>query len=327
VTWASLALAFAVSFVFSGIEAGILSVNRVRLRHHVNQGDPAAIKLNRLLARPERLLVTVLIVRNLMNLWALVLLAGEFARACSGLGRWGVPAGFGATFLVAFPIFAFGLEALPKAIFRRFPYRALAALSEVLRIADLALSPLLWIGGAAARILKPEETPAIGLFAGREDFRYLAIESERGGALTADERKMIENVIDLRAVTARDVMVPFAQALSVPDSMPVDAFLSLAHKRGAERFPVVSSDGEPVGLVSALDVLLDRGHGRRVATFQRRLLAVAPGEPASRVLRKLRAARLPLALVREGAGPPLGVVSVQDVVMRLVDVATAAKAP
>ena len=63
--WIAILLCLLVSFVFSGIEAGILSVNRVRLAHREKAGDEAAIKLNKLLADPERLLVTVLLVTNL----------------------------------------------------------------------------------------------------------------------------------------------------------------------------------------------------------------------------------------------------------------------
>ena len=60
-TWLAIAVCLAVSFVFSGIEAVLLSMSRVRLKHRVKLRDRAAIKLDRLLAHPERLLVTVLV--------------------------------------------------------------------------------------------------------------------------------------------------------------------------------------------------------------------------------------------------------------------------
>ena len=84
--WLAVALCLLVSFVFSGIEAGILSVNRVRLKHRVKQRDRAARRLNRLLEQPERLLVTVLLVTNLMNIFAITLTTQEFVARC---GAWG----------------------------------------------------------------------------------------------------------------------------------------------------------------------------------------------------------------------------------------------
>ena len=83
-TWLAVALCLLVSFIFSGIEAGILSVNRVRLKHRVKLRDRAALRLNRLLEQPERLLVTVLMVTNLMNILAITLTTQEFVARFGG---------------------------------------------------------------------------------------------------------------------------------------------------------------------------------------------------------------------------------------------------
>src|SRR4051812_26684912 len=163
--WIAVALCLLISFIFSGIEAGILSVNRVRLAHREKSGDHAAAKLNRLLAEPERLLVTVLVVTNLMNISAVVLASQELVRL---FGNWGYVIAL-AAFL---PIFLFGIELLPKSLFRRFPFRALAALAEPLRLADLLLSPMHFVGWRATRMLFGRSTaPRQKLFVAREDFK------------------------------------------------------------------------------------------------------------------------------------------------------------
>ncbi|HEX5175400.1 MAG TPA: DUF21 domain-containing protein, partial [Chthoniobacteraceae bacterium] len=129
-TWFAVGICAVVSFIFSGIEAGILSVNRVRLKHRVKLRDAAALSLDRLLSEPERLLVTVLVVTNLMNIFALTLATQELVRYFG-------TAGYVLGGIVALPIYYVGLELLPKSLFRRFPYRALAALAGLLRVADL----------------------------------------------------------------------------------------------------------------------------------------------------------------------------------------------
>ncbi len=63
-----------VSFFFAGIEAGLLSIDPVRLRHHVKQRKPSALRLERLMQRPERLLITVLLVTNMADILGLLLL-------------------------------------------------------------------------------------------------------------------------------------------------------------------------------------------------------------------------------------------------------------
>ena len=117
-----IALCLLVSFVFSGIEAGIFSVNRVRLAHRAKQQERAAVTLQCLLANSDRMLITVLIVTNLANIFALVV--GTRLLVASWGGR-----GYFIALAIYLPVYLFGLELLPKSLFRRFPYRALAFLS------------------------------------------------------------------------------------------------------------------------------------------------------------------------------------------------------
>src|SRR5215210_2822641 len=256
VMWVAVVACLLISFTFSGIEAGILSVNRVRLRHRLKLNDPAAQKLQALLARPERLLVTVLIVTNFMNICAMLL----SARACVQLwGKWG----YIVALLIAFPVYLLGLEVLPKSLFRRFPYRALATVAELLRITDLLLSPALEVGALVAKLVwkrrRPEERK---LFVAREDFKYLTIESERQGALGKDERAMIHNIVDFRSVRARDVMVPMEKVTTIRADAGVVELLRLCRETNVDRLPVISSDGRITGLVVIFEVLLDRSIGR-----------------------------------------------------------------
>src|SRR5258708_2761927 len=125
--WVAIASCLLVSFVFSGLEAGILSMNRVRLRHRLKLRHRAAITIHRLLEQPGRLLVTVLLVTNLMNIFAITLATQEFV---ARFGAWGYLVAFG----VFLPIYLVGLELLPKSLFRRFPYRAVTGLAEPLRV-------------------------------------------------------------------------------------------------------------------------------------------------------------------------------------------------
>ncbi len=311
-TWLAVALCLLVSFVFSGIEAGILSVNRVRLKHRLKLRDRAAFRLNRLLAQPERLLVTVLVVTNLMNIFAITLITQEFV---AGLGVWGYPAA-----LAAFaPVYFFGLELLPKSLFRRFPYRALAALSGPLRVADLLLSPMHAAGAAVSQgLFKKRPAPERKLFVGREDFKYLTIESERTGALGKDERQMIHNVVDFRGVKVKDVMTPLAEVRTIRAQADVAELLMASGETGFERWPVVTDTGEMTGLVQVFDVALDGRTRGPLEAYQRRIVKVAENEPAYSVLRKLRAARITLAVVSDADGKQVGIVAWEDLIRRLV---------
>src|SRR4029450_2364745 len=172
-----------VSFFFNGIESGLLSIDPVRLRQNVKRRVSAAMRLNRLLKRPERLLVTVLLVTNAADIIGLLLLTRQLVRAFGNLG-------FLLALIAALPIYIFVLGVLPKSLFRRFPFRALATLAGLLEITSTLLWPILELGARLGRLVLRRKASARRLFAGREDLKQIAAESEREGSLTAAERAM-----------------------------------------------------------------------------------------------------------------------------------------
>ncbi len=310
-------ICFLVSFVFSGIEAGILSVNRVRLRHRLKLRDPAAIKLNSLLKHPERLLVTVLVVTNLMNILAISLVTQELA------GRLGAN-GYLVALALFLPFYLLVLELLPKSLFRRFPYRALAALADPLRLANKLLTPLHFVGRGVSRVIagsRPVEQQK--LFVAREEFKYLTIESERTGTLGQAERQMIHSVVDFRAVTAMDVMIPMSDVHWIEAEAAIAKLVEVGGAKSIDRWPVISKDGELTGLVTLFDIALSGSDGGRIENFQRRIVRVGPEEPAYAVLRKLRAARSTMAAVIGPEDKPIGVVTWEALISRLVSIAAA----
>jgi len=310
--WWIIALCLFVSFVFSGIEAGILSVNRVRLAHRAKLRDKAALKLAAMLRTPHRLLVTVLIVTNLARIFALLLLTLEMVKLFGNTGYFYALAIF-------LPIALIGLEFLPKSLFRRFPYRALAVIAGPLRIANLILSPLHFIGEFvykfAARNRAPDRQK---LFIAREDFKFLTAESERTGVLTKTERELIHNVVDFRSLLARDIMINVDPKRMISPDTTVDELLARSDARRQDRWLLMDAKQNISGMVSVFEVLPERRRNVPVSVYQRRHVSVGANEPAYRVLRKLRAARTTLALVTNEDEKPVGLIVWEDIIRRLV---------
>jgi CBS domain containing-hemolysin-like protein len=312
IAWFFILCCWSFSFLFAGIEAGLLSIDAVRLRHHVKQRRSAALRLNDLLKHPERLLVTVLLVTNLADIFALLLLTRQFVRA------FGYP-GYAAAFALALPVYIFILGILPKTLFRRFPFRALAALAGLLEITTAILSPLLTAGGRIGRLIlsrKVSEKPR--LFVAREELKQLTAQSEREGSLTPVERAMIHNVVDFRNVRVADVMLLLPTVVSISAEASTTELLDKSVATGVDDLPVISADGNAVGIVNALDVLMDQSQPRPLHAYTRRLITAKENDPAYRVIRRLRAARLSLAAVIDDQQKLSGIVTSEDMIRRLV---------
>lgn len=310
--WVGLLACLFISFLFSGIESGVLSVNRVRLRHYARQGEEAAQKLDHLLLRLERLMITVVLITNGANILAVTLLYTQFT-------KWLGAPGAIVALLVALPIFILGLEFLPKAIFRRFPYRTLVVFAHILTTAHWLFAPIV---NAAAWVLRPifysSRESESGRIVAVEDLQRVLGQSAEAGHLGDVERTLMKHIVDFRPLRAADLMQPLD---GVPQARPDSAIsdvLRLAAETDAEQFIVMDDDGEVGGLVRVLDLLLDGVNSGRVQSYVRRVVAVPEGERAVEILRKLRAARLPMAVVLDAEGKPAGVLASERLVRRLL---------
>ncbi len=227
-------------------------------------------------------------------------------------------AGYAVALLVAGPIYLFLLGVLPKSLFRRFPYRALAAFAGLLVFTSRVLWPVLELGTRLGRLLFGRTAAPPRLFAAREDLKQLAVESERQGALTSSERAMIHNVVDFRTVKVADVMVPRTQVVAARPETTVPELLELSAKTGIERVPVMTENGSALGLVNVFDVLLDQSLPHELGHYTRPIVSAAETESAYRIIRRLRAAQSTLAAVFDEQRKLTGIVTVEDLVRRLV---------
>jgi CBS domain containing-hemolysin-like protein len=301
-----------VSFFFNGIESGLLSIDPVRLRQNLKRDVPAARRLDRLLKHPERLLATVLLFTNAADILGLLLLTSQLVRS---FGH----AGYLLALVIALPVYLFLLSILPKSLFRRFPFRALARLAGVLELALTLFSPLLELGARLGKLVLPARAAKHArLFAAREELKQITTESERQGALTSTERAMIHNVVDFSGVKVRDVMLPAAKVVALRSGASTREALELSAACDVDRLPVVPPGGQPSGLVNILDILLDQDRSKPLGDYIRRIVTTTEEEPAYRIVQQLRAARLSLAAVVDQKKKFSGIVAIEDLIRRLV---------
>jgi CBS domain containing-hemolysin-like protein len=102
-----------------------------------------------------------------------------------------------------------------------------------------------------------------------------------------------------------------------PDSAIEDVF-SISRSTGFDRLPVIGDNGDAVGVVNVLDILLDKDQPQSLSRYVRRMVTIQESEAASRAVQRLRAARLGLAAVVDQKRNLIGVVTSEDLIARLV---------
>jgi CBS domain containing-hemolysin-like protein len=309
----------ALSFFFSGIETGLLALNKIRLRDRVRRRDPRAMILQQHLDRPERLLATVLVGNNLVNVTATVIAVH------AALVHWPWPSRISGGLAVVMMVLVLLIvgELVPKSLFRLYPFRLSMALAQALRLCAVTMTPLTAaFGGLASLFMRVAglERAKKELFVSREELILIAREGELASQPSAEQRKMIAGVFEMCATPVRDVMVPMAQVLAVTPQISIAEVLRQAREQSFSQLPVLDAAGNLAGVVNIYEVLFNDcdAAAKTAADFCRPAPTVDSAEPLDRALARLRGAAVPMAVVLDVKQRPLGVVTITGLVEKIV---------
>lgn len=305
------------SAFFAGLETGLISLNRVRLRHEVERKNRRAIILTGFVEDTERLLGTTLVGTNLAHVIVSVCAASLAAHLYPASHFAQLPA----TVIAAALLVVVG-EIAPKTLFRHYAHRLCMTSADLLNAAAWLFAPLVALLGvlmrAIARVGSSAERPK-SFFVTREELKLLAKEGETGGVLTAEEREMIHGVFDFPYKTVYEVMVPLSNTVTVARDTTVTELFDISQRTGFARFPV--RDGNKiVGIVNVYEILFE-GTGadnRAAAQFMRDPQLIRSTDRVNRVLPVLRASRNPISVVVNPEGKQVGIVTIEDIVEEIV---------
>ena len=299
---------------FSGVETGLVSCNRLKIRHLAEGGSWRARIADKLLAEPERFLVLTLVGNNIslvtattLTTYLLVRLVGE------GRAEW-------MTTLILLPnILLFG-EILPKAAFRHWADRLVLWTSPVLWCFLHLLMPVIWLTVVPTRFIlrtvfriSPEERSHL---ISREELRALIEEGRKTGSVDQEKGRMLTELFKVRGRPVRDVMVPISKVPKADAKAEVsDAVRSLLDLGGPG--VVVFKDRKAVGIAFP-DRMLEAREGTKLGEIVEGVEWVQEHEKAYKVLDRLRRSSHHVALVEGHLGGCLGLVRLEDVVEEIV---------
>jgi putative hemolysin len=307
------------SAFFSGTETGVYCLNRVRLRVAAEHGEGAARRLERLMRRPEDLVI--------MSLLGTCVMDYVIAAALSALLLLTVTEHYAELYATAIAtplIFVFG-GILPKDWFRRQSNRLMTRLSWAIEagVRLARATGLVWLlrslSSRLIRVVDPEADAAEGdWLSPRSRTLHLLREGAARGGLTHFQRDLIERVLNLSEVRVRDVMIPRARIAAAPLDLRRDEFLRIARMAHFSRLPAYRDDPRRmVGIVNVYDVLTDRDR-RPVAAHVRAPLVLAPQITVAAALLRLQRERHAMAIVADAGGHCIGILTMKDLVEEIV---------
>ncbi len=312
--WLLFGLCLALSFLLSGMEAGVFALSRLRVRQQMRAGRVSAKMLHQFLEHPENFLWTILVGNTVANFIIFGWLISVLQHVLDG--RWFL---FVLVFSVCVFLFYTFFDLLPKMLFRTFPTRLCMLLARPFRLIHLLLRPLVSVVEKASGMLLRWRGGKVftgHLFGNREELRLVLQESAQ--AFTSEERAMINRVLDLQSLTVRQAIRPLEQAVSVNAQTPLGDAFALARERSVNWLPVWDSrDGKQriIGLLSINTLLFqdELDQYRPVSGYIKPALFLEEDLRLEIALRRMQRSGHRLAIVLGRGGREAGLLSLQDV--------------
>jgi CBS domain containing-hemolysin-like protein len=312
IAFALVALAgICLSALFSGLETGIYTLNRVRILVRAKRGDRAALRLQREVDHADRLLTTLLIGNNVANYM------GTFGVAVmlDGLGFTGGQAiAINAGLLIPL-LFVFG-EILPKDLFRTYTDRWTYVLSGPLVLCRWAftgtglLVVVRLVGWLLGRLIGGSQEEAA---TARQRISLLIKEGVGTGVLSESQTTLADRALGMRSLTVASEMIPWSNVVTVPIDADRQRRDELIRRCNYTRMPVIETSGRVAGILSSIDALLEPDEP--TAALMSKPMTIPTDAPLRAALQSMRHDRQAMAVaVDPGTGRPRGLVTLKDLV-------------
>ena len=299
-----------VSAIFSGMETGVYTLNRVRLTVRSAHGDRRAARLRHELGHQNRTLSILLIGTNAAS----YLVSYAVARLLHGwaLNDWTLILLEAVALTPLLFIFA---ETLPKDLFRTHADYWMYTLSSVLVISKwtfrlCGLLPIVQFAALlVARMLGTSSPDAVSA---RQRISHLVKEGVSTGVLSESQTTLVDRALAMRSRTIESEMIPWNRVATVHRDAERPQRETLIRHRNFTRMPVVDDQGRVVGILSSLDALL--APDEPTAALMSEPVTFSGRAPVRDALRTMRLARRKMAVVTSMEGSPRGLVTLKDLV-------------
>ena len=247
-----LAALIVLSMLFSISESSFLGMNKLRLRVLRKNKDKRALIAGRLLDRRERLINTLLVSNDIVNIFLSSIITSI---ALETFGQKGVGI---ATLIATLLLLIFG-EITPKTISTRCPDRIAYALAPFVQVVVILMRPVVaivtFIARCVLRIFGIRTNAKKQSYTEEEIKTFFDISSE-SGVIEENENRMMTQVFKFSDLEAQDIMVPRTKIRAVPHDASYRDIVELSQRLGYTRFPVYrESIDDIIGIIYLKDML------------------------------------------------------------------------
>ena len=324
----------ALNAFFAASEIAVISLNEVKLRRQVEEGDTKAKKMLRMVEEPTGFLSTIQVGITLAGFLGSAFAADSFSDI---LVDWlintchvGLPRGvldtasvIVITLILSFFTLVFG-ELVPKRVAMRNPEKLARRVCGFINGLSKLLRPVVWLLSASTNGMlrlfgiNPNETTEE---VSEEDILDLVDAVEEQGEIDNDTKEMIENVFEFDNTTVGEIMIRRSDMTVLYESDSREEILRVMLDSGRSRFPVCGEDTDDIkGIVLAREYLfaIQENPDCTLTELLQKAKFVPDTLQANRLFRDMRESKMHMAIVVDEYGQTAGLVTMEDLLEEIV---------
>ncbi|PKK96694.1 MAG: HlyC/CorC family transporter [Tenericutes bacterium HGW-Tenericutes-3] len=308
-----LILLILLSAFFSSAEMAFSSLNQIKIKHFIINGQKKAQHTLDLSNNFEKLLTTILIGNNIVNIASASIAAVFFLKFWE---NYGVTI---STAVMTTLVLVFG-EITPKSLAKKMPEKYAIAITPFLRIFIWILTPLNYIFGLWQKLMNKVFKFEKGASITEEELLTYVSEVQSEGGINENEGELIRSVIDFDDLKVEEILTPRVQVVAVSVDEDVKKIIHKFKHTGYSRLPVFEENIDHIiGVINHKDfynlVVLEK---QPLDTIIMPPVYVTEYMKVSHLLELLRSNKAHMAIVKDEFGGTIGVVSMEDILEELV---------
>jgi len=308
------------SAFFSSSEIAMFAFPNHRLEAVIEEGKPGSKTLKGLKENPHRLLVTILVGNNLVNIAMSSIATGLLAFFLGNQSQ----AVFIATFGITALVLLFG-ESAPKSYAVDNTESWALRTARPLKAAEFVLWPLVGLFDYLTRVVNTVTGGRAAIEEGyvtRQEIRDMIATGEREGVLEEEEREMLQRTLRFNRTIAKEVMTPRLDMTAVSVDASIDEAIETCIQSGHNRVPVYEGSLDNViGIVEIAELVRDRHYntdGIELKDIIEPTLHVPESKNVDDLLSEMREQRIDMVIVIDEFGTTEGLVTIEDLVEEIV---------
>ena len=314
VTLIIILLCIIMSGYFSATETAFSSLNRIRIKNMADKGNKRAALVLKLSEDYDRLLSTILIGNNIVNIACASLSTLLFVRLL------GEDAGASvSTAVTTVIVLVFG-EVSPKSIAKESPEKFSMFSAPILNFMAVLLTPLNFLFKQWKKVLSRFFHSSASQGITEEELITIVEEARQDGGIDEQEGDLLRNALEFNELKAADILTPRIDVVGVNVCAGAEEIASVFTETGYSRLPVYQdSIDNIVGILYHKDFYNKiYGTGRGIKDVIRPALFITRHKKISQLLQELQASNHHIAVVIDEFGGTVGIVTLEDILEELV---------